>query len=106
VCVSICRCWCVRWPCCSASSAACLRVCGVLPRPVPLCALPCPALPGAGSEVAPSMDRRGRERIGGPLSGRPLLLAGGGQEVAPTAALPWGRSSRALTVGEQADGTC
>src|SRR5690606_2377686 len=26
--------------------------------------------------------------------------------MAPTAALPWGRSSRALTVGEQADGTC
>ena len=26
--------------------------------------------------------------------------------MAPTAALPWGRSSRALTVGEQANGTC
>src|SRR5699024_4161370 len=34
---------------------------------------------GAGSEAAPSMARRGRERIGGLLAGRPLLLAGGGQ---------------------------
>src|SRR5699024_11183791 len=63
------RCRFVRWRYCIASSAARLRVCGVLPRPVPLCALPCPALPGAGSEVAPSMARRGRERIGGPTFG-------------------------------------
>ena len=33
---------------------------------------------GAGSEVAPSMARRGRERIGGATFGEALLLAGGG----------------------------
>src|SRR5699024_6421500 len=72
-----------RLLCCSSP-----RVwCAPSPRAAMSVAVPRTVLPGAGcgggwgagSEAAPSMARRGRERIGGLLAGRPLLLAGGGQ---------------------------
>src|SRR5699024_7481063 len=66
------RCRCVRWRCCIASSAARLRVCGVLPRPVPLCVLLCPALSCLG---------RGAVAAGGRgLRWPPLWLGGGAEE--------------------------
>src|SRR5699024_5332854 len=66
------RCRCVRWRCCIASSAARLRVCGVLPRPVPLCVLLCPALSCLG---------RGAVAAGGRgLRWPPLWLGGGAKE--------------------------
>src|SRR5699024_1723220 len=56
-------------------------------------ALPCPALPGAGSEVAPSMARGGRKNRGayfwgGPASGRGGVVGGPHGSVAVGAVIP------------------